>query len=217
MNQKLEKSIRKLLDDASYLHYRWELYKQLFASNSHRVDIINKTAPNIFVEFELLIIDYIVLEFSKLTDPAKSGKNKNLTLEFLVSEVSRIDGCEALSQKLRTILDEINRHASIFRKIRHKKVAHSDLVTLLGTANSLLPGILVEDVERLLSLVAEFMNEVESYFFDSETCYDEGMTSYSCDGRALVMYLQKALAYQQLEDDGLVEEMYWLKFGDIDS
>ncbi|GIB49738.1 hypothetical protein VCSRO92_3440 [Vibrio cholerae] len=69
----------------------------------------------------------------------------------------------------------------------------------------------------MLSLVAEFMNEVESYFFDSETCYDEGMTSYSCDGRALVMYLQKALAYQQLEDDGLVEEMYWLKFGDIDS
>jgi len=51
------------------------------------------------------------------------------------------------------------------------------------------------------------MNECELYFLDSETAYEA--FAMRADGNSLIINLKKAVAYDELEKQGLIEMGYW--------
>jgi len=215
----MEKELKEVFDWAKkeliHLYYRWIMYVQMFGTNSYRIDLINKTASNFFVEFQQLVIDSMVLSLSKLTDPTTMYDNYNLSFSYLVDEIEKSDK-NNISNELKTILDELKASVKHFREIRNKRIAHNDLVVALDSKNSPLPGVSRADIKHALKLAGDFLNKIELAYFDSTMAYDMTILPLENDGRSVLIRLQKSLAYDQLEDKGAIENGKWRVLGNID-
>lgn len=192
-------------------HYYWILYRQLAGTNEGRIDIINKTTPSFFLMYQDLFFDYITLELSKLTDPAELRNFKNLSLFYLL-ELLKVEVDEKFFEKIEKILSKLIFETEFFRNRRNKKVAHRDLISADQTENF---GISRQRVEDALSIVREFMNTIEIYFFNNETMYREFITDLKEDGVALLINLSKALAYDDLVKQQKIPIRLWEKYGNV--
>ncbi|NKI19014.1 hypothetical protein HCU74_16520 [Spongiibacter sp. KMU-166] len=215
----MEDDLKSVFDRAkrelTHLHYRWIMYVELFGTNSHRIQIINKTASNLLVEFQSLVIDSMILGLSKFTDPSRMKGNSNLSFSYLIEEIER-SGREEIVQKLKELLEELQGRAGTFRHIRNKRIAHNDLAVAIGSENSPLPGVSRADVNAALKAAGDFLNHIELEYFKSTTAYSMTVLPLNNNGRSLVIRLQKSLAYEMLVEDGLIDSNQWRELGNID-
>ena len=58
---------------------------------------------------------------------------------------------------------------------------------------------------------------MKTAFFNSTTGYDLTILPLTNDGRSLLIRLQKSLAYDQLEDSGVIDNGMWQELGNIDA
>ncbi|MEQ7870326.1 hypothetical protein V6R97_06705 [Chromohalobacter salexigens] len=216
MDEHLQKVFDRIKQELNHIHYRWTLYRQMFGTNPSRIELINKTSSNIFAEFQWLVIDYMVMSLSKLTDRARMGGNDNLSYHYLIEKV-RASGNKELADELQIELDELTVACEKFRELRNKRVAHNDLVVALDEDGSPLPGVSRADIEAALIHARNIMNKVELHFNDSQTLYEEIIPPLTNDGRSVLIWLQKGLMYEQLEDEGVIERGKWRELGDLDS
>ncbi|MNF67170.1 hypothetical protein D3C85_801810 [compost metagenome] len=216
MDEYLQKVFDRMKQELNHIHYRWTLYRQVFGTNPIRIKLINKTSSSIFVEFQWLIIDYMVISLSKLTDRARMQGNNNLSFHYLIEKV-RGNGNVELTDELNAELEVLTIACEKFREIRNKRVAHNDLVVALDEYYSPLPGVSRADVEKALFHARNLMNKVELHFNDSQTLYEEIIIPLKNDGRSVLIWLQKGLMYEQLEDEGLIEYGKWRELGDLDA
>jgi hypothetical protein len=216
MNEHLQKVFDRIKQELNHIHYRWVLYRQMFGTNPRRIDLINSTSSNVFVEFQWLVIDYMVMSLSKLTDRARMGGKENLSYHYLIERV-REHGENELANELQEELNDLTEASEKFRNMRNKRVAHNDLVTALDEDGSPLPGISRADIETALEYARNIMNKVELHFNDSQTSYQEIIPPLTNDGRSVLIWLQKGLMYKHLEDEGIVERGRWRELGDLDS
>jgi hypothetical protein len=111
-----------------------------------------------------------------------------------------------LITRLEAKLEDIKYLSGAIRQYRNKNLVHSDIDVALKTVEPL-PVITFEAIKGTLGKIRDFMNECEGYFQDSETAYEA--FTMSADGQALVNRLKKAIAYEELEKQGLIERGYW--------
>ena len=215
MSEEFKEVFEHIKELLTHLNIRWIIYKQMYGTNVYRVELLNNTASNVFSEFQWLVMDNMILSLSKLTDPAKMRGNWNLSLPYLYEEIINLNEVQ-LSEELGEILEELNNSVENFRKIRNKRIAHTDLAVAIDD-NSPLPGVSRADITRALELVMDFLNKIELHYFDSTTRYDMTILPLKNDGRALLICLQKALAYEKLEDEGVIERNFWRSLGEIDA
>lgn len=216
MDEELKEVFDRIKHELTHLYMRWIIYKQLYGTNAYRLELLNKTTSNVFAELQWLVMDNMVLSLSKLTDPAKMRGNWNLSLKYLLDEIRKLNE-NKLTDELSSALDELNDSIEHFRDIRNKRIAHNDLAVAIDNEASPLPGVSRNDITKALELVMNFLNKIEYHYFDSTTRYDMTILPLANDGRALLIWLQKALAYEKLEDDGLIEYGYWRTLGKIDA
>ncbi|MBL0524110.1 hypothetical protein [Aeromonas dhakensis] len=215
MDEHLQKVFDRMKQELNHIHYRWTLYRQMFGTNPGRIRLINKTSSNVFVEFQWLIIDYMVMSLSKLTDSARMRGNDNLSFHYLIDKVRESRNVD-LADELESELEALMIACKKFREIRNKRVAHNDLVVALDEDGSPLPGVSRADIENALVHARNLMNKVELHFNDSQTLYEEIIIPLTNDGRSVLVLLQKGLMYDQLEDEGVIERGKWLELGDLD-
>ena len=201
----------KLKYEVTRCHYYWIVYRQLLGTNESRIGLINKTTPSFFILFQDLFLDYITLQLSKFTDPADYGKYKNFSfyylLELLQEEIYGDD-----YKKLLSILEKLQVATSLFRNRRNKLVAHSDLYFVDKKAEF---GISRQSVEDALTLVREYLNEIDFHFFKTTTLYQEFITDIKDDGTALLIRLAKSLAYDDLVQLKKIEIRMWENYANI--
>lgn len=215
MDSHLNRVFELIKQEMNKVHYRWKLYRQMFGTNSSRIELINRTSSNVFVEFQWLVIDYMVMSLSKLTDRARMSGNDNLSFPLLI-ELVRKSSNENLASKLDQDLSYLQDACKKFRQIRDKRVAHNDLVVALEDNASPLPGVSRADIEAALEHARNILNKIELHYLGSQTLYQELILPLTNDGRSVLIWLQKGLAYEQLEDGGLIERGEWRKLGNID-
>lgn len=215
MDDELKEAFEKIRNELVHLHRRWILYVQLFGTNPHRIDIINKTAPDVLVEFQWLTIDHLILALSKLTDPEKTCGKLNLSFNYLIRKTEEL-GNTNLAEALKHVLSKLETAVEKFRLIRNKRIAHNDLVVAIGSNESPLPGVSRAEITAALKLAGYFLNLVELDYRNSQTIYDMTSLSLKSDARALLIWLQKGLAYQQTVDAGTIERDFWRSIGNID-
>ncbi len=215
MEVHLKSVFERAKEELTHLNYRWVMYVQLFGENSHRIELINKTSSNLLMEFQWLVIDNMILSLSKFTDPAKMCGNFNLSFPYLAQEIEKNDTNNIVPQ-LEEILTELKESVKNFREIRNKRIAHTDLAVSLDSEDSPLPGVSRADVKLALKLAGDFLNKIELTYFNSQTAYSMVILPLTNDGRSLLIRLQKSLAYDLLEDKGIVERRKWCELGNID-
>jgi hypothetical protein len=200
-----------LKKEITICHYYWIMYRQILGTSENQIEIINKTNPSFFSMFHNLLIDYITLELSKLTDPANVGKNKNLSLHYLLLKIQD-EIIVDLNKDLIAILENLKNVTVSFRKRRNKKVAHFDSQIQSSQVEF---KISRKNIEDALLFVRNFMNKIELHFFKSQTLYSEFITNSKDDGTALLINLTKSLAYDDLVNKKQIHFRLWEQYGKV--
>ena len=84
----LDAICQDLTEDITNLHAKWQLYGDLYFEPAS-VNVLNGTAQAAFQMFEESLRDSMTMAIARLTDPAKTRSQDNLTLETLLQEVKK--------------------------------------------------------------------------------------------------------------------------------
>jgi len=202
--EELEDIFRKVEDQVKYLHARWIIYKQLFGTSKERVNLLNESASTFFGIIQNVLLDDIQLTLSKLADPAQTKKGEaNLSLEAIYKKIKGQKEGE-LHSKLKKILSNYRKKCEAFKKHRNKRIAHFDFETIRRKSKSL-PGVSRRTIESTLEELRNFMNEINSYYTDSETGYEHSLMLNN--GDTLVEVLKRGLRYEELWREGKIDIM----------
>lgn len=185
----------ELRSEVTWLHGRWICYRQLYAESPKRIELLDESAGTFFYILQDLLFDEVQVTLSKLTDPAKTGKFENLSLEQLQA-LLQAHGDTTLAQQCRKTLDTLHTQCVAFRHRRHKKLAHLDLSTALRTSGQPLPGVSRQMIEDALLTIRTYLNAIEMHYNDSEWGYEHFIMGD--DGDALVATLRAGLRYEEL-------------------
>src|SRR5262249_16908021 len=71
-----------LYNTLSWLHVKWQQYRQLFADETH-VDVLNQTAPMLFGSLQRTLFDDVMLHLARITDAPTMMGRENLTVQML--------------------------------------------------------------------------------------------------------------------------------------
>jgi len=214
MNKETKDVFDKIKNEVIYCHYHWQTYRQLFGTNESRIKIMNDTTPSVFLILQDLFMDNITLAISKLIDHAETKGNKNLSLYLLLDLLeNEID--VSSREKLIALIEQLKGIIKIFRDRRNKLIAHLDLKTAIGVKVEDKYLISRKNVEDALAIISKFLNEIELYFFDGESMYDEIIGFIGDDGTSLLINMAKAIAYDELVNQKIITENLWQKYGQV--
>jgi len=204
MNHTAKRNFDHLSAQLTTAWWYWKVYCQLFFDNQDRRQLIRNTVEPIFLQYHHSVLLHVTLILARFGDRSETFGQANLSFKNLidqldVSESEIIQNQEDFAETLTSLTD-----------IRNKVIAHSDLRRILDV-HSFLPSKL--SVEKALVSAGQFMNSIEKNFMNSTTAYEAIVLPLTGDGRALLILLQKALAYDKLEELGKVNRGYWRDFG----
>lgn len=176
--------------ELTQLGYRWAIFCQLFDSGQDNVDLLNKSGSNVFLLFQKLIIDDVMMSLCRLSDPPKSMGYENASLRNLVGKLE-----EELPQESRktieTKLTELTQHLVQVTTLRNKSLSHTDLSHALNT--ELLPRPTYDELERAIQAATCILNEITGAIFNYNSDYIP-LLPFGCDGNKLLSVL--AMAYE---------------------
>lgn len=198
----------ELRSEITWLHGRWLTYCELFEESPRRIDLLNESAGTFFCIIRGVLLDEVQVCLSKLTDPASSGKHKNLSLEQLQSKLVKY-GDGTLVKECREILDKTHIQCQVFRVRRHKELAHLDLLTALKQLPQPLPGISRQMIEDALQSIRDYMNAIEGHYNGSEFGYEHFILNDGSD--ALLATLRAGLRYEELVQERALPLDDWSK------
>ena len=164
-----------------------EHFSVLYESGDTRKELLSEISKGFFSDLNIILQEYILLQKSKLTDPAESGKNKNLTTNYIVS----LDWPKEIQQKLDAANAKIGKFREKIVDARRKLLAHSDLESHLERTQY--GSFTVEDENGFWTALQEFVNTAHMAVFD-EPCEIE-VPLVDGDAFTLVQALKEAVDY----------------------
>lgn len=188
MPKEVEEVYQPLYQEVCWLQAKWIVFRQLYSESPENVELMNASAPTFFRMYQDISTNDILLCISRLTDPQRTFKNDNLSLEQLVSRVDS-QAHPILSTELTQLLSDAVNHCSFARTLRHKLLAHNDLASKLGGVNPLPTANLI-NIEAAMTAIKRIMNRVEQYFDNSPVMYDE--LALRDDGNTILNRLREA-------------------------
>jgi AbiU2 len=208
MNHELFKSLQ---NDVINLHVYWKVYRQLFASNEKRIELLNESGSLVFHLVQHSFINKVTLSICRLTDPketkTKNGSKQNHTFDQLIHVTAEIN--HELAEKLKPISKNIKKSVESLRKRRNLSIAHGDLLTKLKFEENPLPGISREMIENILDQIRSFMNIYDLYYFENTTFYQDEILPLGADGDFLTQQLKRAIAFRDLEKKDEINRELW--------
>jgi AbiU2 len=128
MDESAKKAVKKFCDQVFWLRIVRHIYEELFEKEDSRT-LMEKTAPSFFADLNTILLNYLLLEFVKVTDPPKSGKKENFTVDNLFMS---IDWPPGVRERLKLLSKETNAFRSYVLEARNKLLAHTDKEAFLA-------------------------------------------------------------------------------------
>jgi hypothetical protein len=130
MGEELGTQYSLLWQEVALLHRNWEQYVVLFGTKPSRIELLNESAPYFFRMLQDDLWDVTLLHIARLTDPPKTGKKENLTIQNFFELVEDETTKETLARLL-AIADE---KTEFCRDWRNRYIAHNDLDIVMERA-----------------------------------------------------------------------------------
>ena len=109
----------------------WATYRALYESGPKTDDLMRRSAAWFFHDFNLIIIDYLILEICKVTDPSVTMKRENLTVENLWKQLHVVGMIKCGESEIRSAYEEVKKYRDLIKGARNRLVAHFDKETVL--------------------------------------------------------------------------------------
>lgn len=161
------------------------MYRQLF-EDSKAQKLMDVLAKDFFLRFNYIIVDYLLLEFAKLADPAfsKISGRENFTLSNLIETI------DWSAKNLVEIKEIVNEAIAFTKKVlpaRHKLLAHNDKKSILSKAR--LGGFPKGEDKKYLENLEKLCNIMH------EECFGTIFGEIGVTCRGDVLDFKKALSY----------------------
>jgi hypothetical protein len=172
-------------------------YAALFEANEQRRELLSEVANIFFHDLNLVLIDYILLQQCKLTDPASSGKDRsNLTTNYIL----KLDWSEDTRQVLNAKNSELMNFRARIVDARRKLIAHLDLGTRVQSIG--LGEFSAAEEASFWSALQAFVDAAHSEAIGGP--YEINATMVDGDVESLIHSLKEAVDYNDLvESDPL--------------
>lgn len=157
-----------LNNEVAILHLYWKEYVELFSTNQRRVDRLNQTAPGFFRMLQTELFQTNILHLARLTDPPKTGKKENLSLQNLPELVTDA----ALKNILADLLVVVTEKTEFCRDWRNRRFAHHDLAWATGTSVIPLETVNKDKFNEALNALANVINAIEGHYFKNFTSFE---------------------------------------------
>ncbi|ALF88466.1 MULTISPECIES: hypothetical protein [Ralstonia solanacearum species complex] len=187
--------------DVTWLHGRWQIYRQLFGISKARIDLFNETASTVASILHDVLLRDVQIAICKLGDSAKSGRSKNLTLRRLQSEL-RDAGEIDVADQMGPLLDTFETASKAVRDRRNKWIAHSDLDTLLEARTKPLHGPSRQEIETILTALRDVMHCVEDKYTGGTTAHERLVMNHT--GEHVINAFARAKRYEELVKEGRI-------------
>ena len=171
----------------------FELYKGLFESTRSNLDLFDSIAPYTFADLAQIMKENLLIKCCKLTDPANTRKNSNLTTNFIIEyfdwpiDVRR--DLEIVNDRLMTFRDKIE-------PARSKRLAHCDLPAQVLRKENMGKFREGDDFHFFRDL-QEFINIAYGQLYSGRT--RSIAASMSTDSFKLIRALEKAVLFDRCQ------------------
>ena len=188
------KIIEAFCDECLWVRSIRTHFADLFETNADRDALLSKVANIFFHDLNLILIEYILLQQCKLTDPALSGKDKNnLTTNFILG----LDWSEETGKILRSKNAELMEFRELIIDARHKLVSHLDLKSRLLPIG--LGNFSKDDEAKFWRALQEFVNAAHAEAIGGPYEIDAAMQEG--DVTSLIHALKDAIDYDHLVEN----------------
>jgi DNA-binding XRE family transcriptional regulator len=176
----------------------FDQYRKLYEYHQLRLALYDKVAKNFFGDLQSIFIDYVLLQFTKVTDQAMTMGNANLTTFYLLEKLSWPD---TVRDRLKVLNDRLLSFRRHIVDARRKVIAHTDLKTNLhGTIVGAFPA---GSDQGFLQDLQEFANIAHEHAVGGPYPID-AVTQYDADD--LVTALKKAVAFDEYFEKNLLPD-----------
>jgi hypothetical protein len=118
------KEVNEFSTHCAYIRSVYVLATRIWRDSSKaQRKLMESTAPSFFDDMGQVLAEYVVLAACRVTDPAKDGKNENLTLETFVNSFGA--GSQT-GKQLGELRQQMAAHRKNIEPARHKLIAHAD-------------------------------------------------------------------------------------------
>ena len=162
-------------------------------------DVMERTAPQFLKVMNLVTINSVIGAMCRITEPAKTFGQQNLTVRAIVEETPWTDGRDQEAEQIVERCDCLHQQ---LKEGRNKHLAHNDLDTILNDRRFPLPADIAKKVIEQLELLIKLV------YAQHGQAWSRGVLG----GRGDVVYFRKALGdsllYRRaLDDDRLPKDL----------
>jgi hypothetical protein len=167
----------------------WDRYQALFGSQE-RVDLLNKSSGNFWHTVQAMIHEHVLLGLCRLTDPASTRKDRNLSV-FQLADLEPCFHKKRLLQRAETA----RKCAEFARSWRHKRIAHNDFEQTVGAADKLKSST-GNKIKKAILAVHDVLRWIEARHFDGDMKLIEIADG---DATTVMMLIDDGLKYRSLK------------------
>jgi hypothetical protein len=120
------KDVKKFVDHCVILRAFWTHYQMLFEGSDLKRELLESTAHKFFHDLNLMLIEHLILQICKLSDPEITCGKRNLTIQFLTKNADFSASPRELA-KLTKIAARIDAFRARILPARNKFISYLDL------------------------------------------------------------------------------------------
>lgn len=201
----LKDEIEAMTNFCVHLRSVFRHYEILFEEGELRRTLLHRTAPVFFGDLNQLLIEQLVLQICRLTDPPVTMGRTNLTIDYVIREAD-FSGAPEDHARVSALRDRIHQFRSKILPARNRLIGHLDLVAAmagqpLGPASDAEWAQFWDDLEQFLHLVYTRYVDPGGHFMLN----DVGMIS---DADSLVKALKESTYFHRaLNDHSLTQRL----------
>jgi hypothetical protein len=125
------RDVKKFIDYCVILRAFWIHYQTIFEGSELQRELLQNTAHKFFSDLNRMLIEHLILQICKLTDPELTMGKRNLTIPFLVKNAD-FAGTPRDMTKLKRITARIDKFRKRILSARNRLISHLDLDAAFG-------------------------------------------------------------------------------------
>jgi AbiU2 len=171
-----------------------------------RRELLQSVAPTFFNDINHLLIEHLILQICKITDPEESFGRKNLTVKFLINNADFSTAPSELDT-LKQLADSMHTFRAKIVPARNKLIGHLDRHSVLEA----LGGAEKSEWNQFWHDLQDFLYIFHKHYVDPRGGFYLNGVSYLSDADSLVKALKESTYFHTLLDDKTLTK----KSGDV--
>jgi hypothetical protein len=174
----------------------WRHYQILLEGTDLQRELMQSIAPTFFGDLNQLLIEHLILQICKITDPEASRGRANLTVKFLVNN-SDFSSAPGEFDKLKRLSAGMHAFRDKIVPARHKIIGHIDRDSvLLGKPLGAAPA---SDWDQFWLDLQDFLHIMDKRYIDPNSSFYLNGVAYLSDADNLVTALKESTFFRAFE------------------